>query len=135
MKRKIGLFVLALALTGVLAACGNNNASANPTPTAPAVAPTDSAEPSGTPVPRASDNVVGKADNAMRNAGNAARNAVDDMGDAARGAMEGLEDAARGSGYNYNWGADNVPGTYNGYGWDPDGSVMENGTYYSYNVR
>ena len=120
MKRKIGLFALALALTGTLVACGNKNASVDPS--APAVAPTDSAEPSNTMTPRTNNSIVGKADNAMRNAGNAARNAMDNMGDAARGAMEGLEDTAPGYGSGYNWNGA-VPGAagYGSYDWSTNG--------------
>ena len=111
MKRKIGLLVLALALAGTLVACGNKNASVNPT--APAVAPTDSAAPNASPKPN--NNIVGKADNAMRNAGNAARNAMDDMGAAARDAMEKMDET--GSTYPYSWNGDVAADGYNGYAW------------------
>ena len=135
MNRKIGLLVLSLALAGSLVGCGNQNASVDPTPTAPAVAPDDSAAPSGTPEPR-TGNTVGKGmEDAMRNAGDVARGAIDGIDDAARGAMEGLEDAARRGGNPYNWNGEPALDGYYNYGWGTDGSVMENGGYYAYNVH
>lgn len=75
MKRKIGLMALALGLTATLAACGST--AENPDPSAPAVAPTASANPS----PAASPNTVTKGmEDTARDVGNAARGAVNDVG-------------------------------------------------------
>lgn len=114
MKRKFGLSALALTLTAVLAGCGGTTSEATPTPSAPAVAPTDSPEPSVTPSPvipsatpdtedQAGDNarrydggMWTDGDDAMDDAGDVMRGAVDGARDATRGFIDGMDDMARG---------------------------------------
>ena len=111
MDRKIGLLALTLALTATLAGCSNSGAEANPTPSAPAVAPTDSPLPTANPGTVSRGNIDGGMwnDDLGRTAGNAARGAVNDAeratrdaingaGDMARDAANGIEDALRGVG-------------------------------------
>ena len=80
MKRKIGLMALALALSAGLVGCSNTASNESPNHSAPAVAPTESANPS----PAATPNTVTKGmEEAARGMGEAARG----VGDAARGAV------------------------------------------------
>lgn len=102
MNRKLGLLTLTLSLTALLAACSGTTSEVGPTPTAPAVAPSDSPMPSA-PVP--SDNIVGRGNNGawagsdmMDDAYDVARGAVNGARDATQGVIDGIGDAARGVG-------------------------------------
>ena len=114
MKRTIGLLALSLVLNGALAGCGDTNTGEEPPPQG--------------------GNTVGQGmEDMAKGAGEVARGAIDGINDAARNAENELENAARNARRGWD-GSDPVPGGYNGYGWGPDGSIMENGSYYSYNL-
>lgn len=83
--KRIGLLALTLALTATLAACGNT-AETNPTPSAPAVAPTDSAQPTASP------NTVTKGlEETARGIGDTARGAVNGAGRVMEDAGEAIQ--------------------------------------------
>ncbi len=90
MKRNIVLPCLTLTLAVALAGC-SKTANAGPTPSAPAVAPTESAEASPDASPSASPNSLARGfDRAMDDLGSAA-------GDVARGVGDAVGDVARGT--------------------------------------
>lgn len=84
--KRISLIALALALSAALAGCST---AENPDPSAPAVAPTASAQPTTSP------NTVTKGlEETARGIGDTARGAVNDVGRMARGAGDAMQDAA-----------------------------------------
>lgn len=90
MKRKLGLIALSLTLTAALAACSNTAENGNPDPSAPAVAPTASAQPTASP------NTVTKGlEETARGIGDTARGAVNDVGRMAQGAGNAIENSMR----------------------------------------
>ncbi len=82
--KRISLIALALALTAALAGCST---AENPDPSAPAVAPTASAQPTASP------NTVTKGlDRAARDVGDAARGAVNGAGRMIENAGDAIQD-------------------------------------------
>ena len=97
MDRKIGLLALTLALTATLAGCSNSGAEANPTPSAPAVAPTDNPLPSANPGTVSRGNIDGGMwnDDLGNSAAGVARGAVNDAERVARDTIDGMENTVR----------------------------------------
>lgn len=78
MKRNILLPCFALILTAVLAGCSNTASTVSPSPSAPAVAPSESPMPenSSDPVARGFDRAMDDIGNTVDRIGDAARNGV-----------------------------------------------------------
>ncbi|MCI8651382.1 MAG: hypothetical protein HFF05_02935 [Oscillospiraceae bacterium] len=81
MKRKIGLLALTLTAATVLAGCSTS--SMEPSPSAPAVAPTPEASPNTVTrgVQRATQDVEDKVEDILDDAGRTVRNADDQLRD------------------------------------------------------
>lgn len=86
--KRIGLMALALALSATLVGC-STTAENDPNPSAPAVTPTASTQPTESP------NTVTKGlEETARGIGDTARGAVNDVGRMARNAGNAMQDAA-----------------------------------------